>query len=354
MKYRPIFVLIILCCTALNINGQGAFIKKMFNAPYDTSYIKSFVTDYTTRFFTSLKYNQMGYNDNMVGKSLAYRPNNRTLFGIGVNHGFLGINIGVNFPFINEDDDKYGETKYYDFTMRLFSRRYNATIYLQNYRGYYLRNTEDMIPGWEKDSGYYIRNDIKSFTIGFDLAYIFNSGRFSCRAAILQNEWQKKSAGSFLLGGTVFYTAATGDSSIVPSNLYYGLFFNNLKFNRSTNFSFGPTAGYAYNYVLKEHFFILGILSGSLNMAFTQLHLVENEDRVKSGTVLGLRAEVLLSAGYNSDRWYFGLSYVNLYLWTQAPIDERAISYDTGMLRINLVRRFAAKKPIRILNPGLW
>jgi len=37
----------------------------------------------------------------------------------------------------------------------------------------------------------------------------------------------------------------------------------------------------------------------------------------------------------------------------QSPLDERSISYDTGMYRFNIVRRFATKKPIRILNPGM-
>jgi hypothetical protein len=165
---------------------------------------------------------------------------------------------------------------------------------------------------------------------------------------------QKKRAGSFLVGGTVFYNAASGDSSIVPSNLYYGLFFDDLKFNRSTNFSIGPTFGYAYTLVIKKHFFILGSINGSLNLAFTRLHLIESEDEVKSGLVAGLRSDILLSAGYNGDRWYFGISYMDLTIQTQAPINERTVSYNTGQFRINLVKRFATKKPLRLLNPSVW
>jgi hypothetical protein len=354
MNSRTLIFLIIFCSPVIFTTGQPAFIKKMFTVPYDSTYIKSYETDYTTRVFSSTRYNEMGYNDNMIGKSLAYRPNSKLLFGAGVNHGILGINIGVNFPFINEDDEKYGKTKFYDFTMRFFSRRYNTTIYFQDYRGYYLKNTKDMIPGWEEETGYYIRGDLRSFTMGLDVSYIFNYKRFSCRAAILQNELQKKRAGSFLVGGTVFYNVASGDSSIVPSNLYYGLFFNNLKFNRSTNFSIGPTFGYAYTFVIRKHFFILGSINGSINLAFTQLHLVDSEEDVKSGLAAGLRSDILLSAGYNGDRWYFGISYIDLALATQAPIDERTVSYNTGMFRINLVKRFATKKPIRLLNPSVW
>jgi hypothetical protein len=353
MRYWTNIFLVIFCCQAVMVKGQGTFLSKLVNDSHDTNYITSYSTDYTTRLFCAIKNNQMGYKDNMVGKSLLYRPNNSVLFGVGVNHGILGLNYGVNFPFINEDDDKYGKTKFYDFTMRLFSRKFNVTLYLQDYKGFYLRNTKDMISGWDENSGYYIRGDIKSYTVGIDLSYIFNYRRFSCRAAVIQNEWQRKSAGSFLLGGTLFYNTATGDSSIVPTNLYYGLFFNDLKFNRSTNFSVGPTFGYAYTYVYKEHFFLLGSVNGSVNLAYTQLHLVQHDDKIKSGTVVGLRSEILISAGYNSDRWYLGLSFVDMNLVTQAPIDERSINFETGLFRFNIVRRFATKKPIRILNPGI-
>jgi hypothetical protein len=36
---------------------------------------------------------------------------------------------------------------------------------------------------------------------------------------------------------------------------------------------------------------------------------------------------------------------------TQSPVPDRSISYSTGIYRINLVRKFATKKPIRVLNP---
>lgn len=335
------------------IFGQSSFLTKMFVVPYDTNYITTYTTDYVTRVFGSVKYGQTSYIDDITGKRIYYKPNNKLLMGVGVNHGFLGLNIGINFPFINQDDEKYGETKYYDLTMRIFSPRFNSTIYLQRYKGYYLQNTKNMVPGWEHGDPYYIREDIRTMTVGLDVSYIFNSGKFSYRAAILQNEWQKKSSGSLLVGGSLIYNATIGDSSLVPDQSYYEAFFDSLKFDRSNNFSVGPTIGYAYTFVFKKHFFIMGSLNGSGNIGFTRFLLVNSEEKVKSGVVFGLRAEVLLSAGYNSDRWYFGLSFINMSVTNQAPLPDRSINYDTGMFRFNIVRRFATKKPIRILNPGL-
>lgn len=344
-----LFILMLSC--SYNSNGQQNIIKRLFTVETDTNFIKSYVTDYTTRLYGSVKYGRLGYKDNLVGASLYYKPNSSFILGIGANHGWLGINIGVDFPFVNKDDGKYGETNYLDWTIRAFTQRFNATVYLQHYKGFYLSNTKDMIPGWVEGDPYYIRPDIRTNTAGLEIIYIFNNKRFSYRAAIIQNEWQKKSSGSFLIGGSLIYNATIADSSIVPSRLNYGKFYNDIKFDRSNNFSFGPVVGYAYTLVIKKHYFLMGSLNGSLSIGSTRLLPVDSEEKVKSGLAFGARSELILSGGYNSDKWYFGLAFVNLSLETQAPIDERSIVYETGMFRINLVRRFVTKRPVKILNP---
>ncbi len=353
MRRKLVPLILILFFSARFAEGQESFVHRFFIVPRDTNYISSYLTDYTTRLYGSVKYSQMGYNDHVTGQKLAYGPNNKLLLGFGVNHGILGLNIGINFPFVNNDNGKYGKTKYYDFTIRTIAPRFNATLYLQYYKGFYLKNTKDMIPGWEEGDQYYIRGDILSRTIGLELAYIFNNTRFSYRAAVLQNEWQKKSAGTLLAGGNLIYNTVTGDSSIVPTLLYNSEFFEGRKFDRSNNFTVGPMIGYAYTLVIKKHFFLLGSVNGSGNIGYTQLLPVNGDDKVRSGIVFGYSWEFLVSAGYNSDRWYFGTSFTNISLVTQGPMSSRFISYDTGMFRFNLVRRFATKKPIRILNAGI-
>jgi hypothetical protein len=124
-----------------------------------------------------------------------------------------------------------------------------------------------------------------------------------------------------------------------------------MKYYRSNSFAFSPLIGYAYTFVIKRHIFIMGSLNGSLSVGFTQLLLEDNDDKVKSGGVFGLRSELILSAGYNSDRWYLGFSFMNMSVLNQGPVEDMTISYDTGMYRMNLVRRFSTKKPIRLLNP---
>ncbi len=351
-RQRIHIILLFLFFPVFFARGQLDFLPRLLSVTYDTNYISTYTTDYTARIFSSVKYSMTQYGDNAINKRLRYRPNNKLIIGVGANHGILGINIGFNLPWLNQDDDKYGETKYNDFTLRMYAPRFNASLYLQRYKGLFLRNTATMIQGWTEGDPYYIRGDMRAYTAGLDLTYIFNSERFSLRAAFIQNEWQKKSAGSFLVGGSILYQTTIGDSSLVPKNIAFPNFYNGFNFRRSSNFSIGPIVGYAYTFVYKKHYFLTGAVTGTGSIGLTTLRLVEEDTKVKSGTVLGVRAELLLSAGYNSERWYVGLSYVNLAQTNQAPLPEKNIGFDTGVFRINMVRRIPTKKPIRLLNPS--
>jgi hypothetical protein len=43
---------------------------------------------------------------------------------------------------------------------------------------------------------------------------------------------------------------------------------------------------------------------------------------------------------------------VNLSQSNQAPLPDKSVGFETGMFRMNIVRRFSTSRPIRILNPG--
>jgi hypothetical protein len=49
--------------------------------------------------------------------------------------------------------------------------------------------------------------------------------------------------------------------------------------------------------------------------------------------------------GYNSARYFVGLSVVNLAMRSQTPVGRSTLSYDTGNIRLNFCRRFTVKPP---------
>lgn len=346
------YLLIIFLVAAFSSPSRAQFFRRLFSSETDTNYIVDYSRDLTTRIFGSQKSASFRLVDGSVKKSLNYLPNERFLIGIGANHGILGLNIGINFPFINDDDDLYGTTDYINWTTRIIARKIYIDIILQYYKGYYLVNSYEMIRDWPAVDEYMIRPDLSTFSIGLSGQYIFNNKKFSYRAGFLQNEWQKKSAGSLLAGGEIYYHIMSGDSSMVPLNMVYNSFFHNQHFKKVEILSIGPLIGYAHTFVLKKHWFLSLSLYANLALGFSKLHPDEQyTEAVSSGLTLNLNTVPKIALGYNSPRWCFDISYNNLSQRNQSPFDQAWIHFDTGNFRFNIVYRFHLKKPVRLLNP---
>jgi hypothetical protein len=354
MNGRVKYLFLIASFILITSNLHCQFFKRLFSSETDTSYIVDYSKELTTRIFGSQKYARFRLYDGQLEKGLAYLPNDRFLIGIGANHGILGINLGINFPFINNDDDKYGTTEYTNWTTHLIARKVFIDGILQYYKGYYLSNSHEMIQSWPDDGTYMIRGDIRTFSIGLSILYIFNNKKFSYRAGFLQNEWQKKSAGSFLAGGEAYYDIMKGDSTLIPADLLHPSFYDGLHFSRANIFSIGPMVGYAHTFVLKQHWFLSLSLTVNLALGNSVLHPDNTySESTKSGLTFNLNTVPRLALGYNSPKWCFDISYNNTASRNQAPFDQGWIQFDTGNFRFNIVHRFHIKKPLKILNPGL-
>jgi len=354
MRFFIKFILLPSILISLESQTHAQFFKRLLSSETDTNYIVDYSKELTTRIFGSQKSASFRLFDGTTEKSLNYLPNERFLIGIGANHGILGINLGINFPSINDDDDKYGTTDYINWTTRIIARKIYIDLILQYYKGYYLVNSYEMIRNWPAEDQYMIRGDLSTFSIGMSAQYIFNNKKFSYRAGFLQNEWQKKSAGSLLAGGEVYYNVMQGDSSMVPLNLVYNSFYHNQHFSRADIFSIGPLIGYAHTFVLKQHWFLSLSLTANLALGFSKLYPDEQySEAMSSGLTLNFNTIPKIAFGYNSSRWCFDISYNNLSQRNQSPFDQAWIHFDTGNFRFNIVYRFHLKKPVRILNPGL-
>ena len=334
--------------------SMAQFFKKLFSTETDTNYIVDYSRDLTMRLFGSQKSASFRFRDGTTDRALSYLPNEALMLGIGANHGILGVNIGFNIPFINNDNDRFGNTEYTNLTTRIIARKIFIDVIFQKYKGYYLVNSYEMIRGWPSKDEYMIRDDLSAFSTGVSAQYIFNSKRFSYRAGFLQNEWQKKSAGSFLAGGEVYYHEMKSDSSMVPTSIRYGSFFDNANFRKVNIFAAGPIIGYAYTFVVKKHWFLSLALTVNLALGYSRLHPEgQGAEFIGSGLTLNFTSVPKLSFGYNSKKWCFAISYTNLSQRNQSPTNRDWIQFDTGNFRFNIVRRFTLKKPLRILNPGM-
>src|SRR5690606_8122998 len=159
-------------------------------------------------------------------------------------HSFLGVNIMVKTPGINNDNSRYGKTKKIDVQAYAFPRKIVLDLYAQYYKGFYIKE-KGITQLQLSDDGYALRPDIKTYHLGVKGSYVFNSRKFSFRAAFVQNEYQKKSAGTAVLGGAIHYNHVAGDSAIIPPDISYSNFLDNADFNKIGSFSIGVHGGYA-------------------------------------------------------------------------------------------------------------
>ncbi len=314
----------------------------LFKSAIDTSYVQDFTRDLTTRFFFSRKYTRFNIRDYDQNQELRYRPNDRLNVGIGINYYFLGLNLGINMPFVNDDDQLYGNTRYIDAQSHIYLPKLVTDLYLQYYKGYYLSNPQNWIDDWNRNQLFPQRGDMRTISTGLNLHYIFNHRRFSYRAAFLQNEWQKKSAGTFLLGGECYLIDVKGDSSLTfpAANTP---FLDGIQYNRSFQYSLGANAGYAHTLVYRTNYFLTLSLVTGIGVGASSLQAEPEAEITRAALRLSTTARVAI--GYNSARYYAGISVVNLSLRSQLPVNRSTASFNTGNIRINFCRRFPVEPP---------
>lgn len=309
------------------------------NRGYDTTYVKDYSHLITGRLYLSTKYNRMRLAGIRESEVITYRPNNKFNFGVGASYRALTLNIGVGIPGLNKDQDKRGTTRYLDAQANIHTKRWATNLFLQGFRGYYISSHGKEELGWTQATLYPTRPDVREYNFGVSTVHIFNNDRFSYRAAFNQDAWQHESQGSFLAGGYITYFRLRSDSSLVPAMLASS-FEPGLHLVRGGFTDLGLSAGYAYTLVLGGHFFLTGsaVLGGGLS-AQRAITVHRAAEEVKTVLGLGWHGQMRAAAGYNSERYFAGISFnqENVgYL-----VDERDRFYwGVGNIRINVAKRF--------------
>lgn len=347
---------LVICLVLIVLKEHSYAQKPLFNPELraDTNYIVSYADIFTPRFVIigkssefTLRNTDANDTDDRVDQ-LTFSPNDPLNLGFGFTYKWLGLNFAFNFPFINNDNDKYGKTKRFDLSTHFYGRRLIFDLGFQWYKGYYLANPLGVVPGWQDGDPYPSRGDISTTSFGGAGYYVFKHNKFSYRSAFTFNERQKKSAGSPVLGAGFSYYFVRADSSLVNSDYHVKLDSLNLeKANLGNIYAIG---GYAQNFVVKYFF-----LSLTLGLGFglgTDKLVFEDQGKVRN-TGLSLDFIFRASVGYNNDKFYVGLSMYNKG-FSLSPSKNIALSYSYTSFNIYAGYRFynlfKKKEPL----PWLW
>lgn len=313
--------------------------EKSKTSNIDTVYIKDLSHKLSIRVLSVSKFTNFDVKDNNVDSLISYSPNRNINLGFGVNYKWFGLWFAFKFPFINKDDAKYGETKRFDAQTTIFLRKLAIDFYLSTYKGFYIENPESYLPEWDDSMPYPQRPDISTTKIGGSCTYAFKYRKYSTKAAFIQTEQQRKSAGSFLLGGFFSYFGIEGDSSFVPYQLddIYdpALLFNNVKV-----FGGGVTFGYSHTFVLWKKFYISFSLVPGVSIQGYQIAYEDGQETKKGSFVAG-RFLARVGLGYNSEKSYAGLTASSdSYSGSTGNEQRNSLNYEVGVVRFFYGRRF--------------
>ena len=183
------------------------------------------------------------------------------------------------------------------------------------------------------------RRDMMAIELAGSLYYIFNNMKFSYRAAFNQDERQKKSAGSFLAGPSIFTIYTQGDSSLIPYNVNPADFFDGYAVKRTRYAKATLCAGYAYNLIILKRFFMTASLivgpGAGYMITYPETDDIEGDKRFDFAFSYTARA----AAGYNGKRLFVGVSYVTTSLNSPTPIGQNRYIFNAGNIRFNIAYR---------------
>jgi hypothetical protein len=312
---------------------------------HDTTYYVTYRSMLTARGYLSRKYNVLSFDPPPPAQDFQYRATTSLNLGIGATYHAFTLNIGVGISKFNPDEQK-GDTKYLDLQGHFYARKWNIDILGEFYKGFFLTPEGLAAPPGKT---YYVRPDLGSAIVGIAFYRQLNQEKFSYQAGLLQNEWQKKSAGSILFGGEIYYGSIHGDSSLAPTLVDPGVTL--LGVDKFHFLIFGPGLGYGYTFVYKEHMFLLA--SASINLAFRYSTEISTSLDHKS-YLFEFKPNYLLRAGlgYNGNKWCLSLLWVDTELFLKGAQTGNHVKTSVGNYRLIYARRFRLDRTTKkILAP---
>lgn len=343
---RLLFLLLAWPCWGGDLRAQVEVSSSVGQTGYDTNYVVDMTRILTTRLFISTKINSFTIEDADSAKTLVHRPNNQVNMGFGASYRAFTLNIGIGFDFLNKDGSVKGTTDYFDAQGNMFGRKFVTNLFFQTYRGYYLDGYTRQQLGWTVATEQPFRGDIRQSNFGFTLLHIFNNERFSYRASFTQDAWQRRSAGSWLLGGYATYFGITADSSLVPGVLRTA--FDTALHIRAGDFvDLGVMGGYAHTFVVDEHWFLTASYALGLGpVGYTKVIVGPEGERTVAQRSGGLHGQGRLALGYNGRSSWIGIGY-NLENVVYSLGDTEQFGWNVGNFRFTVAHRFNTRiKPV--------
>ena len=242
--------------------------------------------------------------ENLPHKSekLSYKPNGSVGLGWGMYLFEIGFELTFSIQPKTSSQYLYGHSKVKDLQANILGKHWGLDVFTQNYDGFYRTDKNAPVP---VNTPYPQRPDISTWNTGVNGIYLFNKNKYSIRAAYNFAERQIRSGGSFLMSGTLNTFSLRADSAIYGAH-YESTFGASTDFKKMDYTTFSIAPGYAHTFVFKNIFFNASLSVGPAN------HWVyfQSATATKHETTLNSFVDLRLALGYNSNRFFSGVSFV--------------------------------------------
>jgi hypothetical protein len=293
---------------------------------FDTTYLADYTQLFTTRLFLLFQNASLLINpvDENIPK-ISYRPNVNVRIGIAGFWKWFGLGISINNPFYKINQDTYGKTTTLDLRVNAFGRSFAGELFFQKYKSFYISSPE------RSNGTHYIIPDMQTFSLGIAGYYIYNAKRFSIRAAFIQNERQKKSAGSLVVRPSFLYYSISSGQGIIPAELVeeYHISPSNL-ITSGEFYSIGLSPGYVYTLVFLKNFYVTAAVFPGVAAQFSSY---SNDLNIYSNFEFVFQLNGRFALGYNSKKWFLGGSFQTGFNEVPDKLNNALFSYDVAQFR---------------------
>lgn len=301
--------------------------RELPTVTFDSTYLADYTNLLTTRLFLLFQNASLVINPavDKISK-IVYRPNVNVRIGIAGFWKWFGLGLSIDNPFYKTDRNAYGKTTTLDLRVNVFGRVIAGELFFQKYKGFYIISPE------RTDGTHYIIPDMQTFSLGLSGYWIYNSKRFSIRAAFIQNERQKKSAGSLVIRPAFLYYRISSDQGIIPDSILhdYNIPITN-QVTSGTFYSLGLSPGYAYTLVFLKNFYLTAAVFPGVA---AQFYSFSNEHKVYSNFEFTFQLSGRFALGYNSDKWFLGGSFQTGFNELPDKLNNALFSYNIVQFRL--------------------
>lgn len=221
--------------------------------------------------------------------------NNKTKLSLSLDYKFISTSISFTPKFLpgNDDEKLKGKSSFTDFKFSFFPGRFIQTLHYKRLKGFYLKNTRELLTDWQQGQDAYIQfPSLTSQSFGGSTSFVFNPD-LSLKSLLYQREWQKYSEGSFVPSVNYNLTFLTDD---------FGTFKG-----KERELDFSLDLSYYYNWVITDRLIIAPYAFTGSGIRFLKYR--EKGDEINSeekDKYFTYEYGAGLHLGYNSEKFLFG------------------------------------------------